>query len=77
MINRLVAVTVSALKRYYYDIQQFVTEDFEKKCEELARDSQQTPETCSAAVLVDDLLNKQQRKNTAGDYKLFLNVFCY
>ena len=65
----------SAYKRYCYDIQQFVTERKEVKCEQLARDSQQTAETCAAAVLVDELTAKEYGKSNDEDFQVFLKMF--
>ncbi len=68
------AVCRSAYKRYCYDIQQFVVEKKEAKCEQVARDSQQSAETCAAAVLVDDLVAKDCAKIGKDDFQLFKTV---
>ena len=73
---RFVEVAKSAYKRYCYEIQQFVTERGDAKCDQLARDSQQSPETCAAAVLVDEFVAKECGKIGTDDFKTFLKVSC-
>lgn len=68
-------VAKSAYKRYCYDIQQFVTEHKEIKCDQLARDSQQRAETCAAASLVDELVAKECGNIGTDDFKAFLKMF--
>ena len=68
------AVCRSAYKRYCYDVQQFVIDKQETKCEQLARDSQQSPETCAAAVLVDQLAALDCASIGINDFDLIKKV---
>ncbi|MDR3548354.1 MAG: hypothetical protein P4M11_08855 [Candidatus Pacebacteria bacterium] len=69
-------VAKSSYKRYCYDIQQFVSERRDLKCEQLARDSQQSAETCAASTLLDELVAKDCAGIGSSDFKLFLQAGC-
>lgn len=71
----LVSVAKSAFKRYCYDIQQFVTMRGEEGCEQLARDGQQSAETCAASVLVDEYIKKECGNIGLEDFYVFLKMF--
>jgi len=71
----LVSVAKSAFKRYCYDIQQFITIRGEEGCEQLARDGQQSAETCAASALVDEYIKKECGNIGLEDFDLFLNMF--
>lgn len=71
----LVSVAKSAFKRYCYDIQQFVTMRGEETCEQLARDGQQSAETCAASALVDEYVKKECGNIGLEDFAVFLGMF--
>eukprot|EP00826_Nyctotherus_ovalis_P020548 TRINITY_DN16468_c0_g1_i3.p1 TRINITY_DN16468_c0_g1~~TRINITY_DN16468_c0_g1_i3.p1 ORF type:complete len:203 (+),score=61.53 TRINITY_DN16468_c0_g1_i3:558-1166(+) len=71
----LVSLLKSACKRYYFDIQQFFTARSGKTCEELARESRQTAETCAAAALADSFMLKDLGRNELQDFHIFLQMF--
>jgi len=70
----LVSLFRSAYRRYYYDVQQFFIADNELTCEQLAEDSQQTPETCATAALADSFMVKEFASNKLQDFGIFLEI---